>query len=986
MRALSSILALLCAIGASAPALGQTCSSPLPAGAGLTPFSTTAGQVALLSTAPSACDVSVFGSNIIYNVTWLRFVPPLDGTYVFETCGLVNFDTRMAVLRDCTDPTSCVVGADNTAGCTLSTSTTAWASRATVANAVAGVPLIVGIGTNSSSGAGSGSVRITAAGSTEDGLSCPTAYTAIGAPGGQANTFSTVGSAPNVQLPPGCDLGSPSDGTIHRAAWFRFTPAASGRVRISTCGAANFNTRLAVLRGCETGPSADVVACNDDSAACPGFTSSLTFDAVAGTVYRVVVGGYDASSAGIGSLVIDTDPVEAACGDVQQPCCAPGAGPFCSDGSCCSLVCNEDPFCCAEQWDQFCAQRAGVVCGACGAGQCELLGATSAEGEACGESLNAGCFQDPPAYVPLAPGDVVAGTFWADGDTRDTDWYEFSLKETSTVTLRLRSPGPGKLFLLDGACPPGVIEQTSDLEASCPAEISRCLLPGTYRVNATMSVFDGFPCSSTTLPALGQYELSMERSPCSAVPPANDECADAEQIPDAGGIRAFDTRLASASDPPLPLSCDEGNGIGIAFDLWYRWRPPAGIARVSTCEPAGDAGFDSRLAVYSGCAGTLVACNDDAPSECGDFRSVLTFPSNGTTTYLVRLGGFDSAGTGTVSFEALQPLQNDDCATAIPVFDGTSEVITVLATDSAPPLPAQACDEGFGVAIRKDVWFRYLATCSGTVTVSTCAPAGAQAFDTWLAAYDACGGTVLACNDDTVGCEALTSRMLFAVTAGTEYLLRVGGHSGGGRASLTIACTIPPPPPANDSCIAAREVFAGQPEAFDTTLAADDAPTAPLGGCAGTVFLNDVWFEYRPRGGGLTTIGLCGGTTFDSRLELWSACPSDGGVVIGCDDDGCGAQSRITAVLACDAAYLVRVGSFADGSRGPGVLLVTEGPVDCSAPCRPDLDDSGAVDGGDLGKLLFSWGSRGPADLDGDGIVGGADLGILISEWGPCTD
>ena len=137
------MLALLCAIGASAPALGQTCSSPLPAGAGLTPFSTTAGQVALLSTAPSACDVSVFGSNIIYNVTWLRFVPPLDGSYVFETCGLVNFDSRVAVLAPCPGsscaltvcgtPVTCLAGNDDGApadGACNITSGIPWASRA----------------------------------------------------------------------------------------------------------------------------------------------------------------------------------------------------------------------------------------------------------------------------------------------------------------------------------------------------------------------------------------------------------------------------------------------------------------------------------------------------------------------------------------------------------------------------------------------------------------------------------------------------------------------------------------------------------------------------------------------------------------------------------------------------------------------------------------------------------------------------------------
>ncbi|MBM4052494.1 MAG: hypothetical protein FJ270_07130 [Planctomycetes bacterium] len=53
-------------------------------------------------------------------------------------------------------------------------------------------------------------------------------------------------------------------------------------------------------------------------------------------------------------------------------------------------------------------------------------------------------------------------------------------------------------------------------------------------------------------------------------------------------------------------------------------------------------------------------------------------------------------------------------------------------------------------------------------------------------------------------------------------------------------------------------------------------------------------------------------------------------------------------------------------------------------PCIGDIDASGTVDGADLGALLSSWGSSGPADLDLSGIVDGADLGTLLSAWGVC--
>jgi glyoxylase-like metal-dependent hydrolase (beta-lactamase superfamily II) len=55
-----------------------------------------------------------------------------------------------------------------------------------------------------------------------------------------------------------------------------------------------------------------------------------------------------------------------------------------------------------------------------------------------------------------------------------------------------------------------------------------------------------------------------------------------------------------------------------------------------------------------------------------------------------------------------------------------------------------------------------------------------------------------------------------------------------------------------------------------------------------------------------------------------------------------------------------------------------------SAQCGiGDIDQSGVVDGADLGVLLSQWGTPGPsANLNDDGIVDGADLGVLLSAWG----
>ncbi len=54
-------------------------------------------------------------------------------------------------------------------------------------------------------------------------------------------------------------------------------------------------------------------------------------------------------------------------------------------------------------------------------------------------------------------------------------------------------------------------------------------------------------------------------------------------------------------------------------------------------------------------------------------------------------------------------------------------------------------------------------------------------------------------------------------------------------------------------------------------------------------------------------------------------------------------------------------------------------------PCPADLDDSGAVDFGDILAVLSAWGNKGgPEDLDESGVVDFGDLLIVLAAWGPC--
>ena len=600
------------------------------------PMQTTPGNHLVLT---ALCNVSTTSPDVVYNASWARFVPPASGWYTAATCG-AGFDTKIAALADCSQPGTVIACNDDAPGC-LTSAGQPYASRITF-EATAGVATFIAIGGWGSTTNGFASLTI-AASAPPPPAGCAVAATALEG----TNPFNTTSSAETLDLSGRCDPGPFGDDRIRRVSWFRWTSTVSGPVELSTCGQATFDTRLAVLASCDP---ASVIACNDDAPGCASFTSKLTFQASQGATYLIAVGGFDAAAAGSGLLSIDASPTPpAVCGTSANPCCvlSPDGSGGCSDANCCALVCEQDPFCCSGSWDASCAGTARVLCSACTPGGCTLAAADVAEAEPCGATdANGGCNNASGATAPIFPGTTVAGTYWASGGTRDTDWYAFAVADTSTVTLELRSAGPGQVFLVNSACPQTVLQASAAGNPACPASVVRCVPPGSYRAVVAMSVFTDFPCGSAG--ERNRYTLRMTAAPCDAVPPANDDCALAAAVPGPGGAIQVDTRLATDSSASISPGCDEGNGISITQDVWFSWRPDAGTAIVSTC---GAADFDTRIAVYRGCSdATSIACDDDADG-CPGGTGRATFTADGVTTYRVRIGGAGIAGRAVVTFD-----------------------------------------------------------------------------------------------------------------------------------------------------------------------------------------------------------------------------------------------------------------------------------------------------------------------------------------------
>jgi hypothetical protein len=261
------------------------------------------------------------------------------------------------------------------------------------------------------------------------------------------------------------------------------------------------------------------------------------------------------------------------------------------------------------------------------------------------------------------------------------------------------------------------------------------------------------------------------------------------------------TTIGATDDPnDPPFSC----GLGLT-DVWYNYIPSFdGLVTIDTCR---NTTFDTIIEVYDGCLcppdpATVIACNDDAlpPSPCaGTFLSSVTFPVIAGNCYKVRVGGVKGArGDGTITITKPPAPSNSACIDRVPIFDGATPYDTTGATTDGPghgPL----CQ--FDGQTYHDIWYNYTASCTGTLTVSTCLQDGGDAFyDSDLAVYNGCAcpvsdAVLLGCNDDFgAGCTAtgtsFPSRVVVPVNGGDCYKIRVGGFEAGhaGPGILSVNC------------------------------------------------------------------------------------------------------------------------------------------------------------------------------------------------------
>ncbi|MFO0855751.1 MAG: hypothetical protein U0640_00160 [Phycisphaerales bacterium] len=127
--------------------------------------------------------------------------------------------------------------------------------------------------------------------------------------------------------------------------------------------------------------------------------------------------------------------------------------------------------------------------------------------------------------------------------------------------------------------------------------------------------------------------------------------------------------------------------------------------------------------------------------------------------------------------------------------------------------------------------------------------------------------------------------------------------------------------PFNNACATPFPMGSGG-ISVDTTGATTDGPTECIeNGQAGII--NDVWYTYTTTCAGAYTLSICD-ANFDTKIAVYSACPTGPGTSVACSDDyeGCGSNnsgSRVDWNATGATTYFVRVGSRQGAAVTSGV-------------------------------------------------------------------
>ncbi|MEM7200947.1 MAG: kelch repeat-containing protein [Planctomycetota bacterium] len=253
-----------------------------------------------------------------------------------------------------------------------------------------------------------------------------------------------------------------------------------------------------------------------------------------------------------------------------------------------------------------------------------------------------------------------------------------------------------------------------------------------------------------------------------------------------------------------------------------------------------------------------------------------------------------AAALSSILFLASPLAAQDECDSAVPIAPGLTAGTNVGATTSPT---TGACGD-----IGSDVWYSFVAPCTGRATIGFCAPGAGADFDATLAVFsgDCTMLQEIVCADDVCG---MLPEVGFTAFQGQTYLIEVGGYEGAqGTFTLAVDCAALPA----DDCAGAVPMQLG----LTTGSNVGATTSTPTGSCR--QMGDDVWYVYQADCTGSATVSLCdvgASATYDATIAVFSGACGDL-TELQCDDDSCGTNARVTFAVDAGASYFIAVGGF----------------------------------------------------------------------------
>ncbi len=252
------------------------------------------------------------GTDSIYMDIWYKYTATFTGEMYWNLCGFgTSFDSRIAVYNG---NASCPLGVDDLMTCNEDGLPTECPNsesqlRFDVVEGETYLMRLGGFGTDSMIFSGTGGFNLTEAAPRPDNDDCSDA---IELSLGQGQTFTNIDATTDgpVHLNDPVCFGF-NDNTIQNDIWYTFTPDQNGTLLWSTCDIGGFDTRLGVYGpGASCPPQAeDLIACDDATPGCDGFTNILFFEVEANLTYLLRLGGFGgASGSGAFDLTFEEQP------------------------------------------------------------------------------------------------------------------------------------------------------------------------------------------------------------------------------------------------------------------------------------------------------------------------------------------------------------------------------------------------------------------------------------------------------------------------------------------------------------------------------------------------------------------------------------------------------------------------------------------------------------------------------------------------------